>query len=275
MLNDVLKTIIAEQRHQNVPKQVIINYLREYIQYVILSEIYNSRDYKKMVFKGGSCMRIGYDLPRLSEDLDFDYLPKSLVEKPLISLAEYLNQQIKNKQFDRIEIKTKSDRRVYLKFPILYGLGLNQKPEIDKLYVKIEAEAEILPYAEIVFKPVAKFGFNFLALTYDLPTLMAGKIHAFLYRVWFKGKKQEINIKGRDFYDLWWFLDKGITPNWKTLKKTTGIKDEKSLKRTLKDRIKKTITPRKLAFDLQNFISDQEFVADFAKNYQEIISRYL
>lgn len=275
MLNDVLKTIIEEQRHQNIPKQVIINYLREYIQYVILSEIYNSRDYKKMVFKGGSCMRIGYDLPRLSEDLDFDYLPKLLVEKPLISLAEYLNQQIKNKQFDRIEIKTQSDRRVYLKFPILYGLGLNQKPEIDKLYVKIEAEAEILPYAEIVFKPVAKFGFNFLARTYDLPTLMAGKIHAFLYRVWFKGKKQEINIKGRDFYDLWWFLDKGITPNWKTLKKTTGIADEKSLKRALKDRIKKTITPRKLAFDLQNFISDQEFVADFAKNYQEIISRYL
>lgn len=275
MLNDVLKTIIAEQRQQNVPKQVIINSLREYIQYVILSEIYNSRDYKKMIFKGGSCLRIGYDLPRLSEDLDFDYLPKALVEKPLISLAEYLYRQIKNKQFNRIEIKTQSDSRLYLKFPILYGLGLNQKPEIDKLYVKIEAEDEILPYAGIIFKPVAKFGFNFLARTYDLPTLMAGKIYAFLNRVWFKGKKQEINIKGRDFYDLWWFFDKKVTPNWKTLKKTTEIKDEKSLKRALKDRIKKTITPRKLAFDLQNFISDQEFVFDFAKNYREIISRYL
>lgn len=275
MLNDVLKTIIAEQRKQDVPKQVIINSLREYIQYIILSDIYNSREYKKMVFKGGSCLRVGYGLPRLSEDLDFDYVPKSLIKRPLIGLAEYLCGQIKNKQFNRIEIKTQSDSRVYLKFPILYGLGLNQKPEIDKLYVKIEAEAEILPYAEIVFKPVAKFGFNFLARTYDLPTLMAGKIHAFLYRVWFKGKKQEVNIKGRDFYDLWWFLDKGITPNWKTLKKTTGIKDEKSLKSLLKERIKKTVTARKLSFDLQNFIADQEFVFEFSKNYQKIISRYL
>lgn len=275
MLNDVLKIMIAEQKQQNFPKQVIINSLREYIQYIILSDIYNSREYKKMVFKGGSCLRVGYSLPRLSEDLDFDYVPKSLIKRPLIGLAEYLNQQIKNKQFDRIEIKTQSDSRVYLKFPILYGLGLNQKPEIDKLYVKIEAEAEILPYAEIVFKPVAKFGFNFLARTYDLPTLMAGKIHAFLYRVWFKGKKQEVNIKGRDFYDLWWFLEKGIVPNWKTLKKTTGIKDEKSLKSLLKERIKKTVTARKLSFDLQNFIADQEFVFEFSKNYQEIINRYL
>ena len=116
MLNDVLKTIIAEQRQQNVPKQVIINSLREYIQYVILSEIYNSRDFKKMIFKGGSCMRIGYDLPRLSEDLDFDYLPKSLVKKPLTSLAEYLLGQIKNKQFNLIETKIQSDNRLYLKF---------------------------------------------------------------------------------------------------------------------------------------------------------------
>jgi len=275
MLEAVLKTIIAEQKKKGTPKQVIINFLREYIQYTALSEIYNSRGYKKMVFKGGSCLRIGYGLPRLSEDLDFDYNPKELVKNPLENLAGQLYRQIKTKQFDRIETKIQSDNRIYLKFPFLYRLGLNQKPETDKLYVKIEAETGILPFAKTVFKPVSKFGFNFLLKTYDLPTLMAGKIHALLNRVWFKGKKQEVNIKGRDFYDLWWFFANRVEPNWRALRKTTGIKNETELKSVLKKRIARVVTPRKLTIDLVNFLPDREFILDFAKNYQQIITAYL
>lgn len=269
MLEDVLKTIVADQKRLNAPKAVIINYLREYIQYLILAEIYNRRESKTMVFKGGSCLRIGYGLPRLSEDLDFDSSP------PLKNLAEQLNAKIKSKQFERIETKLQGDGRIYLKFPLLYRLGLNQKPETDKLYVKIEAEAGILPFAGIALRPVAKHGFNFLMRTYDLPTLMAGKIHALLHRAWFKGKKQAADIKGRDFYDLWWFFDQKIAPNWKALKKTTGIGNEKALRLALKQRIPETVTPRKLTVDLLNFIPDQEFVLDFAKNYREIMKAYL
>jgi len=107
---------------------------------------------------------------------------------------------------------------------------------------------------------------------------MSGKINALLFRVWFKesgNKKNQIEIKGRDFYDLYWFLQKGIEPNWKMLKKTAGIKDSKELKNVLTKRIKKVVTPQKLSYDLKNFLSDSQFVEDFSKNYLTIMSRFL
>jgi len=73
MLEEILKQIILEKKAQGAPKAVILNFLKEYIQYLVLNLIYNHKDFKKLVFKGGSCLRVCYVLPRLSEDLDFDY----------------------------------------------------------------------------------------------------------------------------------------------------------------------------------------------------------
>ncbi|MFN4213112.1 MAG: hypothetical protein ACK4FL_04110, partial [Microgenomates group bacterium] len=88
------------------------------------------------------------------------------------------------------------------------------------------------------------------------------------------GDKNEIDIKGRDFYDLFWFLQKKVEPNWRMLKKMTGIKNKNKLKKILMERIKKTVTPQKLAYDLNNFIADKQFINDFSKNYLEILKRY-
>lgn len=272
MLEKVLEQIIAEKKQQGVSQPVILNSLKEYLQYLILNLLYNHPAYKKLIFKGGSCLRICYQLPRLSEDLDFDYNPE-IFKSLLPELSVFLTKEIKSKWFSGLETKVQSAKRLYLKFPFLYDLKIAQKPESDKLYVKIETENKILPYPEFELTPVSQFGFNFLAYNYDLPTLMAGKINAFLYRLWFKGKKQEIDIKGRDFYDLYWFLENKITPNWKTLRKTTGITNEKELKRALLERIKKSVSPQKLEYDLKNFLPEPNFVADFSKNYPEIIKK--
>lgn len=274
MLEEILEIIIAEKKQQGVSPSVILNFLKEYIQCLILNLLYNHPVYKKLVFKGGSCLRICYNLPRLSEDLDFDYDEK--VFKTLLpNLNNFLTKEIKSKWFSGLETKIQSSKRLYLKFPLLYHLKMAQKPESNKLYVKIETENKLLPYPGFELTPVSRFGFNFLAYHYDLPTLMAGKINAFLYRLWFKGKKQEIDIKGRDFYDLFWFLENKIFPNWRILRKTTGIANEKELKKALFERIKKSVSPQKLEYDLKNFLPEQGFVADFSKNYLEIIKKYL
>lgn len=275
MLEEILLSIIAEKQQQGISKAVISNFLKEYLQYLVLSFIYNHKKFKKLVFKGGSCLRICFGLPRLSEDLDFDYNKDLFSPSWRKDLGSFLTSEIKSKYFPYLETKIQGEKRLYLKFPLLYRLKMAQKPESDKLYVKIETENKIAPKARFVLTPVSRFGFNFLAYHYDLPTLMAGKIKAILYRLWFKGKKQEIDIKGRDFYDLFWFLKNGIKPNWWMLREITDIKNEKELKAILKERIKKFITPQKLAYDLRNFITDQEFVSDFSKNYFEIIEKYL
>ncbi|OGK09697.1 hypothetical protein A2767_07585 [Candidatus Roizmanbacteria bacterium RIFCSPHIGHO2_01_FULL_35_10] len=275
LLENTLIQIVAEKKQQGVNKIVTLNYLKEYIQLVVLSLLYNSKNFKTLIFKGGSCLRVCYDLPRLSEDLDFDYDMVEIKKSLLPALDEYLSRTIKQTYFSQLETKIQSTIRLYLKFPLLYDLGITQKPESNKLYVKLETTDNLLPYAKFEITPVSRFGFNFVANHYDLPTLMVGKINALLYRLWYKGKNKEVDIKGRDFYDIYWFLQKRVEPNWKTLKKTTGIKSERELKLLLLERAKKNITPQKLRYDLQNFFLDRQFVTDFSKNYLEIIKKYL
>lgn len=278
MIEQILKIIVQEKKLQGNSKSLIRNYLKEYIQYLVLSLLYNQKKMKNLVFNGGSCLRICYDLPRLSEDLDFDYDEKILGKNILGDLDEYLKKEIKIKYYSELETKIQARMRLYLKFPFLKSLGLANESESDKLYVKVETSNKLNPNASYTLTPISKYGFNFIANHYDLPSLMSGKINALLFRVWFKeseDKEDQIDIKGRDFYDLYWFLQKGIEPNWKMLKKTAGIKDNKELKEIMMKRIKKVVTPQKLSYDLKNFISDNQFVEDFSKNYFTIMSKFL
>lgn len=268
MFEEILKTIVSEKKKEGIRNPLILNFLKEYLQYLILSYLYNSPNFKKLVFKGGSCLRICFDLPRLSEDLDFDG------KVNLLEMESFLKEKIKKAGFLALETKIQGEGRLYLKFPILKNLGLASKGESDKLYVKIEIDKDKLANGQFSLTPISQKGFNFLLYHYDLSSLFSGKINAILERFWFKGKKNEIDIKGRDFYDLWWFLQKKVTPNWKSLAKSAGIKNEKELKKAVAERLK-MVTPYKLAFDLQNFLSDTEFVNDFSKNYNKIIKKYL
>lgn len=278
MIEQILRIIVQEKKLQGNNKSLIRNYLKEYIQYLVLSLLYNQKKMKNLVFKGGSCLRVCYELPRLSEDLDFDYDENIIGKNILKELDDYLKKEIKNKYYSKLETKIQSTIRLYLKFPFLKDLNLANESESNKLYVKIETTNKLSPFAGYTLTPVSKHGFNFIAYHYDRPSLMSGKINALLFRVWFKESKDQenqIDIKGRDFYDLFWFLQKGVEPNWKMLKKTVGIKDKKELKDVLIKRIKKVVTPQKLSYDLNNFISDNQFVDDFSKNYLKIINKYL
>ncbi len=278
MIEQILKIIIQEKKLQGNNKFLITNYLKEYIQYLVLSLLYNQKKMKNLAFKGGSCLRVCYELPRLSEDLDFDYDENKIGGNILEELDDYLKKEIKSKYYSKLETKIQSTLRLYLKFPFLKDLGLASELESNKLYVKIETTRGLSPFAGFTITPVSKYGFNFITYNYDMPSLMSGKINALLFRVWLKGPKDQenqIDIKGSDFYDLFWFLQKGVEPNWKMLKKTAGIGDKKKLKEVLIKRIKKVVTPQKLAYDLNNFISNNQFVEDFSKNYLKIINKYL
>lgn len=272
ILETILTITVSEKQQQGSSVPVIINFLKEQVQHIVLAIIYNHKQYKHIVFKGGSALRILYNLPRLSEDLDFD---QKIEGFNIVDLEKAIAYELKNRYFPPLETKIQNNKRLYLKFPVLKNFGLAKSQESDKLYVKLEIDQGILPFAELDLTSISRFGVNFVARHYDLPTLMTGKIHAFLYRIWFKGKQQEVDIKGRDFYDLYWFLSNGIKPNWKALKAATGITNEAALKKEIYKRIKSSVTPTKLAYDLNNFLPDTHFVTDFANNYPQIIGKFL
>ncbi len=266
---EILQQIVDEKRRQGLSYVLILNHLKEYLQLIVLNLIYNNPKFnQRMIFKGGSCLRIIYDLPRLSEDLDFDIKTKQPI-KLLSDLDVFLASQLNRKYLLPVETKIQSDIRLYLKFPILTKLGLTSRGESDKLYVKIEISPEIIPQAKFDLTPISQSGFNFVVYHYDLATLMVGKLNAFFSRVWFKGKDNQITIKGRDFYDLYWFLKQKVQPNWPALKATLGIDNNDQLKARIWQRLEK-VNSQQIAYDFKNFVDDPEFVNQLSRNYKKL-----
>lgn len=275
MIKISLQEIISKKKKEGTPNFVIKNYLKEYLQYPALDFIYNSQSYKNFIFTGGSCLRICFNAPRLSEDLDFDLYKKDYQKLDLLKMADSLQECFEKKYLIQLKTKCQANKRIYLKFPILKELKLSEQSESDFLYVKIEVSQTNFRKPAVELSPISRYGFNFVVRNYALPFLMNGKLNAIFDRKWFKGKENEIDIKGRDFYDLFWYLQKDVSPNWNNLKSSINVADQETLKKELIKIIEKNVTSRKLSYDLKNFFPDQNFVSDFCKNYEKIIKKYL
>lgn len=275
MLINLLQDFVSQKKQAGWPDFVINNGLKEYLQFSVLAFVYNQKDYQGFIFTGGSALRIAYNLPRLSEDLDFNLKQEDYKKIDLKLLGEKLRKYFKEKFLLSITYRVQGDSRLYLKFPILKELGLAFGENSDFLYIKIEIAVEDFIDPEYEITPVSGFGFNFITKTYNLKFLMTGKISAILDRSWFKGKDNEIDIKGRDYYDLYWYFDKGIKPDFLTLKDKFNIKNEIELKKVLKEKIDEKVTEKKLFYDLANFFGEQGFISSFCKNYKEIMKKYL
>ncbi|MBU1684560.1 nucleotidyl transferase AbiEii/AbiGii toxin family protein [Patescibacteria group bacterium] len=95
MLQKILKEIVKDKKAQGLPDFVIKNYVKEFLQYPALDFIYNNKNYKNFIFTGGSCLRICFNAPRLSEDLDFDLFEKDYKKLNFQALAEELKLYFK------------------------------------------------------------------------------------------------------------------------------------------------------------------------------------
>ncbi len=276
MLIDVLRNIVAEKKSQGVTAAVIRNFLKEALQYPALDLLYNSSEYKNYIFTGDSCLRICFDGPRLSEDLDFDLLPDDYEKFNIAKMAADCVNIFKNKYVLPVEAKIQGDYRIYLKFSVLRQLGLAvEKAQSDFLFLKLELNKAGFPKEAAEITPVAKFGYNFAVRNYKLEFLMTGKTNALFSRVWFKGKQNEVNIKGRDYFDFYWYLQKGVEPRWEILKKTIGISSRSELREKMLELIRQKATPQNLSYDLKNFFPDQNFITTFCENYEGLVMKYL
>ena len=266
-IKPVLKNLIKEDASKN--KTFKRNILKEYLQIIVLDYIYSSPKYNQMVFYGGSCLAHCFGLPRLSEDLDFVDLKKKInINKLAKDLEAYF------KKNTDLELKAVFQKfRIYLKFPILYELGLAKKTESDLLFLKIEIfkDFDFCKKFETEIIPVFKFNKSILIKTFDLQTLMATKIRAIFFRKWEKKDKKGgtiAKVKGRDYFDLMWYLEKKVKPNLNCLKADTF----KILKKDLLILIKK-IDNKSIKTDLEPLILDRKFVINLSKNIKKILQK--
>jgi len=269
-IKNYLKTLLALESDQNVLYQR--NILKEYFQIILLNYIYSDQKYSGLIYYGGSSLAHCYDLPRLSEDLDFIDSTKKIDLNILASdLKSFFDKQTDLKPIIRIQ-----KFRIELKFPVLSDLGLisEKKSESDLLIIKLEIypDSLIVKNSQIEILPLFKFNQSMLIKTFDLPTLMATKINAILNRKWEKTDKKgniSIKVKGRDYFDLMWYLQKEVKPNIRCI---LGVKNIDELKTQLLTQIDQ-IDTRSIYLDLEALIKDHQFTQNLSKNIKEILKK--
>jgi predicted nucleotidyltransferase component of viral defense system len=267
MVIDNLKKII-ETNKQESPLYVR-SLLKEVLQLYILNFIYSSKYGSNFIFTGGTCLRICFDLPRLSEDLDFDVIDIDVFQVTTLE-EDIKNYFIKDLQYKDITTKISNNgRTIFLKFPILKDLGLSNNPsESDILMVRIDiTERPSNIYKEEVSIKTTP-DFSFIINRYSLQDLFATKICAIIQRSFQKGDGT-INIKGRDYYDLLWFLEKTITPNFARIGDILKVYSKEEIIKLLNEKVE-NVNEAYIKEDLAPFLKDQSFVSNYVKRYKEI-----
>lgn len=267
-IKPLLASIIRESpSRNNLYKR---NLLKEYLQMVVLDFIYSHPTYSQLLFYGGSALAHCFDLQRLSEDLDFiDETKKVNVSKLAKDLENYFKKRTD------LEVTTTVQKfRIYLKFPILRELGVTTREETDILFLKVEVYTEFgfCESYKTDIRPVFKYNRSILIKTLDPATLMATKVRAILFRKWEKTDKQgntTVKVKGRDYFDLLWYLQKGIQPNISCIE---DVKDMKDLKEKLLAMVA-SVDSKSIQLDLEALIDNPNFVKNMSKNMKAILER--
>jgi len=270
MIVDELKNIVVKTRQQGKTDLYLRSLLKEYLQTYVLNFIYLSPEYNKnFIFTGGTCLRRCFGLNRLSEDLDFDLEIPVDAQALKSSLLTYFKQTY---LYNDLEISVlQRGEQVLLKFPVLKKLGLASNSESDLLYVKIDLSLATSKIYEKYTTLNSTNNFNYIVTHYDLPSLMANKIMAILTRKRFQGKDNLEIIKGRDYFDLLWFLEKKVKPNLPRIndlvKKQLSISDVLDL---LDIKVDKVVTVFKLEMqrDLIPFIDNPEIIKGYIEGYK-------
>lgn len=180
---------------------------------------------ERMVFIGGTNLRVIKGLPRFSEDLDFDL--RGMRREEFVSFTDDLIRHLRLLGWPVEPKARESDRltayRRSLYFPeLLYDLGLSPYREA-RFMMKLEGQDQGVGYP-LEYKLVRKYGFTFRVLTPPDGVLLAMKFIALLNRT-----------KGRDLFDIVFLLSLGVEPEMNFIhKKHPEISSKEDLyRRTL------------------------------------------
>ncbi len=271
-----IKNVLQSASLADLPNLTKRNMAKEMLIYHVLEWLYSNSRYHKLQFYGGTCARVVYDLNRLSEDIDLD----NSVGVDLSNFAfDLLNHLRANLLLPGVEVKDSVDLihdgnhvfRFLVKLPILHELGLSENPN-DKLHIKIEI-SQHQQLSNAILTPVVKNGYSILINHWDESSLMAGKILACLNRSFRKGQTG-IQYKGRDYYDLLWYMSRGAQPNKIKVVQESEYSNMKEVWLELQRRVV-LIKPADIAQDLENLFMEQELAKIWSKHMHALFDRYL
>jgi len=257
------ESLIEQAMSREMPSTKIRGILREYVQILILKEIYKLELGRKLYFTGGTYLRLVHNLKRFSEDLDFN---ANAITK---GQFEDISNSVKN-ELKRVGLESE------LEFSHWGGIYVAKVifPEIERTYnavskyskkrgiiIKIEAN-KLDSKIETQTQMVSGFGEFYPVICTDTGILFADKIDAL-------NRKE----RGRHIYDIMFMLSGKYTVNTTFLRRL-GIKRDPF--EIISNRIKSFSKAelKKQAEILRPFLFD-ESEADLLVNAHEVIPALL
>lgn len=266
-------------------EEEVTSAVREIMQEITLAGLSRTDFFNKAAFYGGTALRIFYGLDRYSEDLDFSLLENdtefslepyfSAIITEFSSLGLQINIREKDKR------QTSNIESAFLKSETLWQ-ELVLEDVVSQL--KIKSNKSIKIKIEVDRQPPTGFSteeklllrpFSFYVKCYTRPSLFAGKTHAILYRKW------KTRVKGRDWYDMEWYIRKGIPLDVKHFltraQDTNDWKDktitQDQILQLLRDKIN-SVSIDQVKIDVVRFINDEQKLAIWSKPYfSDLIER--
>lgn len=178
------------------------NAAREYLQARILGAMQRAGAMVPLAFHGGTALRFLYGATRFSEDLDFA-LEQARDQYNFRAYLRAIQAEFTAEGYT-VSLKVSDQRTVHSAFVRFVGLPyeLGLSPHRDEvLAVKIEVDTNP-PAGAVLTTTVIRRQVILQLQHHDRASMLAGKLHAVLQRPY---------TKGRDLYDLLWYLS---DPNW-------------------------------------------------------------
>jgi len=259
-------------------KEEAIQALREIMQEIALAGLQRTGFFEKAAFYGGTALRIFHGLERYSEDLDFSLLAAD----ENFSLEPFLKGIARECAALGLEVtvsakektnKTNIDSAFLKADTIVNEIILTAVVPQEKLgmspSIKIKIEVDKKPplgfttEEKLLIKP-----FSFYVKCFVLPDLFAGKMHALLFRKW------KNNVKGRDWYDMEWYIKKGVPLNLDHLLKRAqdsgdwkaDTMSQQDFQKLLQEKID-TVSMDAIKNDIVRFIKDESVLEIWSANY--------
>ena len=264
-MNEAIKIMLDRYRISTVFEHE--QALREILQEIALVGLWRGKFFEHAAFYGGTALRIFYKLDRFSEDLDFTLLQPSpdwtwspfgdCIKNELTSYGFNVTFKEKEKS-QQSAIKSAFLKTSTVQEMLKIGVSADSMRGMHK-------EALIRIRVEIDTNPTVPYSFEQKFLEQPAPVsircinevnLFAAKMHAALFRAW-KGR-----VKGRDWYDMVWFIRRKIPLNLKLFSLHRGngnILDAKEFKEMAHERID-NLDVKSAIQDCVNFVRDQEVI---------------
>ena len=256
--------------HRITDPETRLNALKEELQFYVLDFIYHNPEYSKWIMYGGSALRICYELDRMSVDLDFEV--SHIVDGDFLNTFKAEVEGYFKKMYgvdsDFLKVSLANNRGIIIKFR---AGSLVDGYTSEWVHVKVDLNFFVPPNSVVTERiPQNHSQLSFAILTYNLSSLMASKVAA----IFLRGTRGVGDVvyeeKGRDIYDLLWYMGKKIIPDLDYLKAKNV--EEAIDYRTLFTKLAvkmNNVSDTNLKDDISPLFLDSRYVSNWLANWRD------